>query len=593
MSLTTHYRAQAVVDHFGDGKDFGVSISYLNETMPSGTAGAIRMVQPAGTPLLVINGDVLTRVNFSAMLEYHLEQKADMTVAVQKNEFHIPYGIVQSEDGCVSSITEKPTLTRFINAGIYLLNPDIPGFIPDDRPYEMTDLVNFLIRAGKKVASFPIHEYWRDIQAYSDYQQAQTDVRNGLFSDLGLAVAGLEPGVPPPAGFIPLYVPEIRGNEWAYIKECLDTNWVSSVGPFVDRFEESVAGFVGREFGVAASSGTAAIHTALLVAGVQPDEEVLISDLTFIAPANAVRYVNAWPVFIDSEAQFWQMDPQKLADFLSNECTRVGGELRNKTSGRKVSAIIPVHILGHPCEMDPILELARQYNLVVIEDATESLGAKYRGRMAGNLGDIACFSFNGNKIITTGGGGMLVTGNEQWAKHAKYLTTQAKDDPVEFVHGSVGYNYRLTNIQAAMGCAQMEQLDQYIQIKREIAERYRKGLVNVPGIRVMRQADWACSTYWMYTILVNPAEYGMDRRQLMMVLGKNGIQVRPLWQPLHKSPAFISQPARACNVSAYIQENTLSLPCSVGLSPAEQDKVIQIISSSRKQPINPRLIILS
>jgi len=575
--LTTHYKADAIIEHFGDGHELGVDITYHDESEPMGTAATLRNLEALNMPLLVINGDVLTQVNFNSMLAYHQEQQADITVAVHLHEFSIPYDVVETDNGRIVRIFERPALQKSVNAGIYLLNPDLLTLIPKDQSYDMPDLINHFVAEGRHVVSFPVHEYWRDIQVYDDYQQAVKDVRNGLFSDLSFTVASLEPGAPPPAGFVPLCVPALCGNEWVYIKECLDTNWVSSVGPFVDRFEESVANYVGRKYGVAASSGTAAIHTALLVAGVQPDDEVLLSDLTFIAPANAVRYINAWPVFIDIEPAYWQMDAQKLADFLKKECHWVGGELYNRKTGRHVSAIIPVHILGHPCDMNPILELAHQYNLIVIEDATESLGAKYKERMVGNLGDIACFSFNGNKIITTGGGGMIVTDNEQWAKRAKYLTTQAKDDPVEFVHGAVGYNYRLTNLQAAMGCAQMEQLPQFIQNKREIADRYRIGLENKPGLQIMSQADWAYSTYWMYTILINPDEYGMDRRQLLAYLGQNGIQVRPLWQPLHKSPVFNLQSFGLCETAEFIQDHAISLPCSVGLSPEEQDKVIEVV----------------
>ena len=257
-----------------------------------------------------------------------------------------------------------------------------------------------------------------------------------------------EPGVPAPPGHIPLCVPEIRGNEWKYVKECLDTNWVSSVGSFVDRFERMLADYIGTIHAVATTSGTAALHIALLVAGVQPDDEVLVPTLSFIAPANAIRYTGAWPVFIDSEPIYWQMDPEKVLDFLEKECRWQGESLLNKTTGRRVKAILPVHILGHPCDIDPIREAAQKYDLAIIEDATESLGAKYKGNMVGRLGDIACFSFNGNKLITTGGGGMIVTNDESWANRARYLSTQAKDDPIEYFHSEIGYNYRLTNISS-------------------------------------------------------------------------------------------------------------------------------------------------
>jgi len=383
--------------------------------------------------------------------------------------------------------------------------------------------------------------------------------------------------------FIPLCAPEIRGNEWRYIKECLDTNWVSSAGPFVDRFEQMVREYVGGKYAVATVNGTAALHIALLVAGIEPDDEVLVSTLTFIAPANAIRYIGAWPVFIDAEPEYWQMSPQKVADFLEQECRWIKGELRNKTTGRRVKAILPVHILGHPVDMEHIPEAAHKYNLVVIEDATEGLGAKYKGRMVGHLGDIACFSFNGNKIITTGGGGMIVTDREAWAQRARYLTTQAKDDPIEYIHKEIGYNYRMTNIQAAMGCAQLEQIDDYISIKRRIADVYIEGLGGTSGLVPMCEASWAFSTFWMYTILVDERQYGVDSRTLLRSLVDHGVQSRPLWQPLHLSPAHAGMQASDCSTAEGIYRQALSLPCSVGLRDEEQALVLRVLKNGARR----------
>lgn len=396
-----------------------------------------------------------------------------------------------------------------------------------------------------------------------------------------------EPGAPATTeGTIPLCVPEIRGNEWEYIKECLDTNWVSSVGAFVDRFERELVDYVGAKHAVATCNGTAALHIALLVAGIQSEDEVLVSTLTFISPVNAIRYVGAWPVFIDAEPDYWQMDPQKVIDFLEEECYWSNGELHNKTTGRHIKAILPVHILGHPVDMDPIIEVAKKYNLVIIEDATESLGAKYKGQMVGTLGDIACFSFNGNKIITTGGGGMIVTDNEAWAEKARYLTTQAKDDPLEYVHNEVGYNYRLTNIQAAMGVAQLEQLDDYIAAKRRIAEGYGDAFGNMAGITPMQEADWAFSIFWMYTALINEENFGLDSRALLKSLQKERIQTRPLWQPLHISPAHVGSLSYQCDVAERLNRQALSLPCSVGLTENQQTRVERIVRQLCSQSTN-------
>ena len=374
----------------------------------------------------------------------------------------------------------------------------------------------------------------------------------------------------------PLYAPEIRGNEWKYVKECLDTGWVSSAGRFVDRFEKELADYTLTKFAVATVNGTAALHTSLLVAGVLPDDEVLLPALTFVAPANAIRYVGAWPVFIDAEPAHWQMDPGKAVEFLERDCEWRNHALYNKITRRRVRAILPVHILGHPVDMDPILKAARKFDLVVIEDATESLGAKYKGRMVGNLADIACFSFNGNKIITTGGGGMIVTNDEAWARKAKYLTTQAKDDPVEYVHNEIGYNYRLTNLQAAVGCAQLEQLPSFIASKRRIASLYSDALKHIPGIMTMSPASWAKSTFWLYTVLVDAKSAGAGSRALLRRLEQAGIETRPLWRPIHLNPAFRNCSQFDCAVAERLNRDALSLPSSVGLS----DESLHFVTST-------------
>jgi perosamine synthetase len=376
----------------------------------------------------------------------------------------------------------------------------------------------------------------------------------------------------------PLCVPEIRGNEWQYVKECLDGGWVSSAGPFVDRFEREFARYVGAEFAVAAASGTAAIHLALMVAGVAADDEVLVSALTFIAPANAIRYVGAWPVFVDAEPKYWQMDAEKVIDFLDRKCMWRDSALYNKITGRRIRAILPVHILGHPVDMNPILEVARKYDLAVVEDATESLGARYEGQMVGNLGDIGCFSFNGNKIITTGGGGMIVTNNAEFAQKAKYLSTQAKDDAFEYVHKQVGYNYRLTNLQAAVGCAQLEQLPEFVDAKRQLASTYCETLKHVPGLTTMPSAPWAFSTFWLYTILVEDVKHAIDSRNLSRELDKSGIQTRPLWQPLHLSPALRSDHQAPCPTAERLNRDALSLPSSVGLTDEDVRNVTSTIA---------------
>ena len=390
------------------------------------------------------------------------------------------------------------------------------------------------------------------------------------------------PGTPPAAAEIPLCVPEIRGNEWRYVKECLDTGWVSSAGAFVDRFEEMLSTYLGARHGIATVNGTAALHVAVVVAGVVPEDEVLVSDLTFVAPANAISYAGARPVFMDAQPDTWEMDPEKVVEFLDTQCEWRRGALYNKVTRRRVKAVLPVHILGHPVHLQPILEKARQYGLTVIEDATEALGATYKGQMAGHLGEIACLSFNGNKIITTGGGGLVVTDRADWAERVRYLTTQAKDDPVEYVHNAIGYNYRLTNIQAAMGVAQMELLDEYIAAKRRIARYYHDHLSDVAGITLPPEAAWAKSTFWMYTVLIDPDVFGTGSRALLQRLAGAGIQTRPLWRPLHRLAPYQDCQAYKVEVADRLHDVALSLPCSVGISEGSLQHVVRTLIASHR-----------
>lgn len=373
---------------------------------------------------------------------------------------------------------------------------------------------------------------------------------------------------------IPLSVPEIRGNEWKYVKECLDTNWVSSAGQYVTRFEKAVSEFVGAPAAVGCTNGTAALHLALLVSGIGVNDEVIMPSLTFAAPAFAVRYVGAWPVFLDVDPNTWQLDVAAVDRFVKSRCETRAGALVNLGSGRRIRAILSVDILGHPVDMDPLMELAHRYGLVVIEDASESLGASYNGRAVGMLGHIGCLSFNGNKIITTGGGGMLVTAKKEWADRARYLSTQAKDDPVEYIHEAIGYNYRLTNVEAAIGVAQMERLPEYVATKRRIASRYREAFSTIPGITFMPEAPWAASTFWLSTVRIDSTCFGMDSRSLMRHLAERGIESRPLWHPLHTLSPFRQCESYEVSVVDRLWEQCLSIPCSVGLRQEDQASVI-------------------
>jgi perosamine synthetase len=384
-----------------------------------------------------------------------------------------------------------------------------------------------------------------------------------------------------PAERIPNAVPHLGGNEWKYLKECLDTNWVSSVGPFVDRFEREVAAYVGVPHAVATVNGTAALHVALLGAGVEPGDEVLVPSFTFIATAHAVVQCGAHPVFLDCEPVSWGLDPGKTVDFLARECVVKGGQVVNRTSGRVVRALLPVHLYGHPCDLDPLLEIAATFPIALVEDATEVLGARYRGRRVGSHGLAGCLSFNGNKIITTGGGGMVLTHDERLAARVRRLTTQGRTDAVEFIHEEIGFNYRLTNIQAALGVAQLEQLDGFVDSKRGTARAYTEALTRLGGVEPLAEPPWAFSTFWMYSVLLDPGAWG-DVRPLIAAADAAGIQLRPLWRPLHRQPAFSDRQAYRVEVADRLYERGISLPCSVGITAEQRARVIAFLAAARR-----------
>ncbi len=380
---------------------------------------------------------------------------------------------------------------------------------------------------------------------------------------------------------IPLCAPEISGNEWKYVKECLDTGWVSSAGPFVERFELETARYVGARQGVAVSNGTAALHVALKVVGVRPDDEVLVSDLTFVAAANAVSYCRAHPVLMDADRTTWEMDVDKVARFLDEECVVDKSECRNRRTGRRVRAILPVHILGMSCRIDRIMELARRYSLKVVEDSAEALGVRFADRHVGTFGDIGAFSFNGNKILTSGGGGMLVTDNEEYAKRARYLTTQAKDDPQEYFHNEVGYNYRLSNIQAALGVAQLEQIDRFIDRKRSIARTYEDAFRDLPGVETMpAETPGVRPTFWLYTVLLDEAITLEERRRFVSAIRKDGVGARSLWHPIHDLPPYRGCQAYDIQISPELFRRAISLPSSVGIPEDDLGRSISVFKKN-------------
>ena len=364
---------------------------------------------------------------------------------------------------------------------------------------------------------------------------------------------------------IPLCVPEIKGNEWKYIKECLDTNWVSSAGSYVDKFEKDFKKYLKIKKSIVTSNGTIALYLALKILEIGEGDEVIVPSFTFISPVNTIKYVGAEPVFVDVCKDTYVMDVEKVEELITS----------------KTKAILPVHLYGHPVDMDRLIYIAEKHNLYIIEDATESLGCLYKDRYVGTIGDIGCFSFNGNKLITTGAGGMLVTNNEKWGENAKFLSTQAKvtNENKSFYHPEIGYNFRMPNILAAMGCAQLESIDEYIKIKRENAAYYNELLKDVKGIALSIEKEWAKNVYWLYSIVVED-EYGINRDQLIKILAENRIESRPFFIPVHEMPPYVDCKHGDLSVTEELSRKGINLPSSVGLTKEEIEKVCEVISSN-------------
>lgn len=381
--------------------------------------------------------------------------------------------------------------------------------------------------------------------------------------------------------FIPLSIPVLQGNEWQYVKECLDTGWISTAGPFVTRFEEEICAYTGSAHAVACASGTAALHVALILAGIQPGDEVVVPTITFIAPINAVRYVQAVPLFMDAD-QYYNIDVEKTLHFIETETIFREGQTYNKKTGRRIAAIIPVHVFGNPVDMDPLIERCEERNIFVIEDASESLGARYtsgslEGKMTGTVAPIGVYSFNGNKIISSGGGGMLVTREARFAEKARYLTTQAKDDPVRYIHHEVGFNYRLTNVQAALGVAQLELLPGYLTRKEEIYQTYNALLDPVSGLQLADTPDYGKSNYWLICLQIDPATYGIDREALMVRLGQKKIQSRPVWYPNHLQEPYKGYQSYCIENAMSLVARTLNIPGSVNLTLQDMQHIGEVL----------------
>lgn len=364
-----------------------------------------------------------------------------------------------------------------------------------------------------------------------------------------------------------LHEPSFSGNEWLYLKECLDSTFVSSVGKFVDRFELELAEFTGAKHAVAVVNGTAALHIALKLAGVATGDEVLVPALTFVATANAVAYCGAIPHFVDSEATTLGVDAAKLRDYLLSHTEQRANQCVNRASGRVIRAMVPMHAFGHPVNLDELLAIARDFNLALVEDAAESLGSYYHGRHTGTFGLMGTLSFNGNKTITTGGGGAILTNDAELARHAKHLTTTAKlPHRWEYRHDEVGYNYRLPNLNAALGCAQLEQLPSMLAAKRALFCRYQAAFLPVVGVKLIAEPEQCRSNYWLQTLLLD-ADRADQRDQVLQASNDAGFMTRPAWALMHELAPFEECPHMDLSTALSLSDRLINIPSSASLVP--------------------------
>lgn len=369
----------------------------------------------------------------------------------------------------------------------------------------------------------------------------------------------------PEQDFFPLHEPFFNGNEKKYLMDCIDSRFVSSVGKYVNKFEQMLAEFTGAKHAIAVVNGTSALHIALKLADISSEHEVLVPSLTFVGTANAVSYCGATPHFIDSNPSTLCLDVEKLENHL-NKMTRVkNNECINKTTGKVIKAIIPVHIFGHPVDMDPLADLCDKYYLTIIEDAAESLGSHYKGKHTGNFGLASAISFNGNKTITTGGGGAILCNDPALAKKAKHITTTAKkDNSLHHFHDQTGFNYRMPNINAALGCAQLEQLPGFLNKKRQLAERYKAAFSRIKGVSFLWEPEHAKSNFWLNTLVLDNA----DIEQLKKIIDSadnRKIAARPVWMPLHKLPMYKNCPAMDLSAVEELKDKIINIPSSKNL----------------------------
>ena len=385
---------------------------------------------------------------------------------------------------------------------------------------------------------------------------------------------------------INLSVPNLSMDILDNLKECLESGWVSTGGRFIPEFEEKVKKYMKTKFAAGVQSGTAGLHMSLQVLGVQRDEEVFVPTLTFIAAVNPTTYLGASPIFIDCDDSLC-MDPIKLEKFCSEECDFREGILVNKKTNKKIRALVIVHVFGNMADMEKIMDIAKKYNLKVLEDATEALGTyytegRYKGKYAGTIGDIGVLSFNANKIITTGGGGMVVGDNEELVEKVRFLSSQAKKDTLYFIHDEIGYNYRMLNLQAALGTSQIDQLESFIETKIKNYEIYKEELEKIEGLEILPFVEGIRANHWFYSLKIDKEKYGIGRDELLQKLVDAGIQTRPIWGLIHQQKPYSACQNYKIEKALYYYDRILNLPCSSNLTEKEVYQVIEKIREFRK-----------
>ena len=379
-------------------------------------------------------------------------------------------------------------------------------------------------------------------------------------------VTALKTSLNYPIQFIPLHEPRFGKNESRYVQECIDSTFVSSVGQFVDRFESDLAEYTGARHAIAVVNGTCALQVALQLAGLQPDDEVLVPTLSFVATANAVNYCGAIPHFVDSSQETLGMDPEALGEWMKQVAEPAQGVFRNRKTGRRLHALVPMHTFGHPCNLEGLLKIAQDYRLELVEDAAESLGSYYHGQHTGTFGRLGTLSFNGNKTITTGGGGAILADDPELARHAKHLTTTAKlPHRWDYVHDEVGFNYRMPNLNAALGCAQLEQLPDFLASKRTLFLLYQKAFQDIPVVALIQEPPECQSNYWLQTLKLSDS-VANERDAILAATNDAGLMSRPVWKLLHTLVPYQDCPRAPLPVAESLEQRLINLPSSAGLA---------------------------